>query len=105
MGWLLSHATHIYQWPLCAHVPAECWASWREQSPRGPREETSKQGLPNIVKSYQGISVFKPEADVGDFYEDLQCSDGVQARGSRLRGKSDRGEVGRALLLRRFIVS
>lgn len=59
-------ATHIYQWPLCAHVPAECWASCREQSPRGPREETSKQGLPNIVKSYQGIRVFKPEAGVGD---------------------------------------
>lgn len=98
MCWLLSHAIHIYRWPLCAHVPAERWAFCREQSPRGPSEETSKQGLPNTVTSYQGIRAFKPEADVGDFYEDLQWSDGVQARGSGLRGKSDRGEVGRALL-------
>lgn len=76
MCWFLSHATHIYPWPLCAHVPAECWAFCGEQSPREPREEMSKQGLPNIVKSYQEIRVFEPEAGVGDFYEDLQWSDG-----------------------------
>lgn len=70
-----SRNTHLSVATVCT-CASQVLGLCRGQSPREPREETSKQGLPNTVKSYQEIRVFEPEADIGNFYEDLQWSDG-----------------------------